>query len=252
MSLDDTQDLTLAGRGVFITFEGIDGCGKSTQVALLSFALHELGVASAQVREPGGNAISEKIRTILLNPANTKIVPEAELLLYEASRAQNVREAIEPALQRGETVLCDRFYDSTFAYQGIARGLGEGIVRTANELGSCGITPAATIVFDLEPSVAWNRATQEHADRLEAEGVSFQERVREGYRRAAELEPLRVRFVDASGSREDVFKRMVERLVDVLPALEELDIEAFLERQAELERQMESITAAVGEGALDA
>jgi dTMP kinase len=145
----------------------------------------------------------------------------------------------------GSVVLCDRFFDSTFAYQAIARGLGEELVRTANELGSCGRTPDATVVFDLDPQVAWGRATRGGADRLEAEGVAFQERVRQGYLRAAELEPSRVLVVDADGTPEEVFARTIACLSDVLPALSDLDVDGFFVRQAALERAMADITPSV-------
>ena len=228
-------------KAAFITFEGIDGCGKSTQIAWLATALKELGVDFVCLREPGGNAISEKVRDLLLDPSNTEMTPEAELLLYEASRAQNVRQAIEPALAAGTVVLCDRFFDSTFAYQAHARGLDEELVRTANTLGSCGFTPDVTIVFDLAPQVAWARATRGGADRLEAEGLAFQERVRAGYVRAHELEPGRVRLVDADGARGEVFVRLVEELTPALPVLSTLDVSQFVELQEGVEQAMATI-----------
>lgn len=231
--------------GTFVTFEGIDGCGKSTQVGFVAAALSEQGTHVVRLREPGGTAISEKVRALLLDPANVDMRPEAELLLYEAARAQLVRQVIEPALEVGSVVLCDRFFDSTFAYQAIARGLGEELVRTANELGSCGRTPDATVVFDLDPQVAWGRATRGGTDRLEAEGVAFQERVRQGYLRAAELEPSRVLVVDADGTPEEVFARTIACLSDVLPALSDLDVDGFFVRQAALERAMADITSSV-------
>lgn len=234
-------------KAAFITFEGIDGCGKSTQIAWLSTALKELGVDFVRLREPGGNAISEKVRALLLDPANTEMTAEAELLLYEASRAQNVRQAIEPALEAGTVVLCDRFFDSTFAYQAHARGLDEESVRTANKLGSCGFTPDVTIVFDLDPTVAWERATRGGADRLEAEGLAFQELVREGYVRAHELEPERVLLVDADGTRSEVFVRLVGALTSVLPALADLDMDQFLELQEGVEQAMATIAVAPAE-----
>jgi len=233
--------------GTFITFEGIDGCGKSTQVGLLVTALDELGLDNVHLREPGGTSISEKIRALLLDPDNLEMRPETELLLYEASRAQLVRQVIEPALKAGKVVLCDRFYDSTFAYQAIARGLGEELVRRSNELGSCGFTPQLTVVFDLDPEVAWSRATQGGADRMEAEGLAFQSRVREGYLRAAELEPWRVVVVDANGTPEQVFSRLVDTLSGVIPELADLDAQAFLAMQADVERAMADITLSLGQ-----
>ncbi|MBQ9005460.1 MAG: dTMP kinase [Atopobiaceae bacterium] len=235
--------------GTFISFEGIDGCGKSTQVKYIVSALKELGANCVCLREPGGTAISEKIRGLLLDPQNMEMRPEAELLLYEASRAQLVRQVIEPALAAGSIVLCDRYFDSTFAYQAAARGLDEDVVRTANELGSCGFVPDATIVFDLDVETALTRATRGGADRLEAEGVAFQRRVRDGYLRSAELESERIRLVDADGTPEQVFGRLVEALVPVLPVLASLDVKAFLSRQADLERAMADIALSLGEDA---
>lgn len=238
--------------GTFVTFEGIDGCGKSTQIKLIVAALRELGANCVCLREPGGTAISEKIRALLLDPQNMEMRPEAELLLYEASRAQLVRQVIEPALKTDSVVLCDRYFDSTFAYQAAARGLSEEVVRTANELGSCGFAPDVTIVFDLDVEVALQRATKGGADRLEAEGVEFQRRVREGYVRAAELEPDRILLVDADGTPEQVFGRLVETLSPALPMLNSLDVASFLSRQADLERVMADIALSLSEDVQDA
>lgn len=202
--------------GVFITLEGADGCGKSTQAELIACALEAAGKELVRLREPGGTPISEKIRALLLDPANAEMVPEAELMLYEASRAQLTREVIEPALARGAVVLCDRYYDSTYAYQAGGRGLDDALVCRANALGSCGRVPDRTLVFDLEPSVAYARATAGGADRMEAEGLAFQERVRAAYLRLAEQEPSRVRLVDASGEKDAVLARALDALSDLV------------------------------------
>ena len=201
-------------RGVFITLEGADGCGKSTQAARLADALEASGREVVRLREPGGTAISEKVRAILLDPANAEMCPECELMLYEASRAQLVREVVEPALSRGAVVLCDRFYDSTYAYQAGGRSLPEGLVRRANALGSCGLDPDRTLVFDLDPELAYARATAGGADRMEAEGLAFQRRV--AYLRLAQAEPARVRVVDASGEREAVAGRALAAIADLV------------------------------------
>ena len=206
-------------HGALITLEGIDGCGKSTQAALIADDFAAAGAEVVRLREPGGTDISEKIRRLLLDPANSAMAAECELLLYEASRAQLVRETIQPALERGAVVVCDRFYDSTSAYQAAARGLDEDLVRRANELGSCGVVPTRTLVFDLDPRIAWSRATAGGADRLEAEGLAFQTRVREGFRRLAAAEPGRVRLLDAEGSVEDVHARATGELADLLDAV---------------------------------
>ena len=160
-------------RGAFITLEGVDGAGKSTQAAMLVCRLRESGFEVVSLREPGGTSISEKIRGLLLDPANAEMSDECELLLYEASRAQLVREVVEPALERGAVVVCDRFLDSTHAYQHGARGLPDELVRRANELGSCGVMPDVTLVLDMEPASAFSRATAGGQDRLEAEGQAW-------------------------------------------------------------------------------
>lgn len=202
-------------RGVFITLEGADGCGKTTQAALVAAELESRGREVVRLREPGGTAISEKVRALLLDPANAEMVPECELLLYEASRAQLTRQVIEPALARGAVVLCDRYYDSTFAYQAGGRALDDALVRRANVLGSCGVSPDRTLVFDLDPAVAYARATAGGADRMEAEGLAFQECVRAAYLRLAAEEPERVRVVDALGEKDEVAARALAALADL-------------------------------------
>lgn len=206
-------------RGIFITLEGADGCGKSTQAARLAARIEATGREVVRLREPGGTPISEKIRSLVLDPANAEMAPECELLLFEASRAQLVREVIQPAVARGAVVLCDRFYDSTYAYQAAGRSLDEGIIRRANALGSCGVDPDRTLVLDMDTDAALARATRDGADRMEAEGVAFQRRVREGYLRLAAEEPGRVRVVDAAGALEEVEASLAAALVDLLPEL---------------------------------
>ena len=208
-----------AGTGVFITLEGIDGTGKSTQVELLAERLREAGYEVVALREPGGTPISEKIRALLLDCANAEMADECELLLYEASRAQLVRERIEPALARGAVVVCDRYYDSTHAYQAAGRGLSAELVERANRLGSCGLVPALTVVLDMEPAAAYARATATSADRLEAAGLAFQERVRADYLALAKAEPVRFAVVSAAGSRDEVAGRIDAALAPVLPRL---------------------------------
>ncbi|MCH3943878.1 MAG: dTMP kinase [Atopobiaceae bacterium] len=203
---------TRSRPGVFVTLEGIDGCGKSTQVARLVSVLESSGREVVALREPGGTNISEKIRALLLDPANGEMSAQCELMLYEAARAQLVREVIEPALERGAVVVCDRFYDSTTAYQCVARGLDARLVGIANSLGSCGVAPDVTLLFDIDPEVAFARATAGGADRLEGEGLAFQRAVRAGYLGLASAEPSRVRLVDATGTPEEVFSRVVATL----------------------------------------
>lgn len=206
-------------RGLFITLEGADGCGKSTQAAILADRIAATGREVVRLREPGGTAVSEKIRALVLDPENSEMASECELLLFEASRAQLVRQVIEPALARGAVVVCDRFYDSTFAYQAAGRSLAEQTIRAANALGSCGVDPDRTLVLDMDTDAALSRATRDGADRMEAEGVAFQRRVREGYLRLVAEEPRRVRRVDATGTVEEVAGRLADALADLLPDL---------------------------------
>lgn len=197
-----------SARGTFITLEGVDGSGKSTQASLLVERLREQRREVVALREPGGTPISEKIRALLLDPENAEMADECELLLYEASRAQLVREVIEPALLRGAIVVCDRFYDSTHAYQHGGRGLSDALVSRANELGCCGLSPDVTLVLDIDPAAALARATAQGADRLEAEGLAFQQRVRKDYLALAKADPARVRVIDAAGDPELVAGRI--------------------------------------------
>ena len=194
--------------GVFITFEGVEGCGKSTQIALLASRLTAAGVPVRVLREPGGTAAGEAIRQILLDPLHTGLDDRAELLLYEASRAELVAEVIEPALDAGEVVLCDRFADSTTAYQGHARGLPLDRVALLNAFATGETTPDLTIVLDIDPAVGLTRATGCGADRLESEGLEFHRRVREGFLAIARAEPGRVMVVSGEGGRDEIASRV--------------------------------------------
>lgn len=197
----------------FITLEGIDGCGKSTQAALLADALERSGAAVCRLREPGGTAISEKIRSLVLDPANARMGTTCELLLYEAARAQLVHEVIAPALAAGAVVVCDRFYDSTTAYQAFAGGIDREQVRLANELAVDGVHPALTLVLDLPVGDAIARARgRSAADRMEAKGLAFQERVAAGFHAIAAEEPGRVRLIDATGTPDEVHARVLDAL----------------------------------------
>nr|WP_315521594.1 dTMP kinase [Olegusella massiliensis] len=207
--------------GLFITLEGPDGCGKTTQTTRLNTALLEAGYSVCRLREPGGTKVSEKIRTLLLDTANAGMCSECELLLYEASRAQLVHEVIEPALAADTLVLCDRFFDSTYAYQAGGRGLLDSLVRQANTLGSLGRKPDRTLVLDMPVEQSFARATATGVDRMEAAGLEFQQRVRSAYVRLAKEEPKRVKLVDATGSPEEVFARVCRALADLLPPLAE-------------------------------
>lgn len=197
-----------ARDGVFITFEGIEGCGKSTQLALLASRLTAGGVPVRMLREPGGTAVGEAIREILLDPLHAGLEDRAELLLYEASRAELVAEVIEPALVAGEVVLCDRFSDSTTAYQGYARGLPHEDVEQLNAFATGDVTPDLTVVLDLDPGTGLERATGSGADRLESESAEFHQRVRAGFLAIARAEPERVVVLEATGSREEIAERV--------------------------------------------
>jgi len=211
----------MTGRGVFITFEGGEGSGKSTQIRMLAHRLEAAGLAVRVLREPGGTPAGEAIRAILLDPQHEGLDSRAELLLYEAARAQLVADVIEPALEAGEVVLCDRFFDSTTAYQGYARGLPADEVARLNVVATGGLLPDRTLVFDIDPALGLTRATSASgADRLEGEEVGFHERVREGFRAIARDEPGRVRVLDARGGVEEVADRVEAALAD-LPGLAE-------------------------------
>ncbi len=205
--------------GVFITFEGIDGCGKTTQVQRVYDTLLSAGMDVIRLREPGGTRISEAIRAVLLDKDNAEMCDECELLLYEASRAQMVKQVVEPALAAGTIVLCDRFYDSTFAYQAGGRGINAQRVQAANKLGSCGVDPTRTLILDIDPREGFARATKGGADRLEAEGLMFQTAVRKGYLTVAQENPQRAQLVNASGSPDEVYQRICDALSDLIPQL---------------------------------
>ena len=185
--------------GTLITFEGGEGAGKSTQIKLLEQALIAAGHEVLIVREPGSSPISEAIRAILLDAKNTELADRAELLLYEAARAQLTEEVLKPALRAGKTVLCDRFYDSTTAYQGHARGLDITEIDYLNAYATQGISPDLTFVLDLCPEQGLARAAKTGTpDRLESEAHAFHLRVREGFLRIAKNEPGRVKVIDAT------------------------------------------------------
>ncbi|MGI6326887.1 MAG: dTMP kinase [Saccharofermentanales bacterium] len=189
----------LAGPGRLITLEGIDGTGKTTQISSLASAIRKQDISVLELREPGGTAIGEAIRRILLDNRNTGMCSESEMLLFAAARAQLVREVIRPALAAGTWVVCDRFSDSTLAYQGYGRGADLEIIEKINNLavGSC--RPDRTVLLDLSPDAALERLGRrpDKADRLDIEGRTFMKRVREGYLAIAAGEPQRFIVVDA-------------------------------------------------------
>lgn len=203
--------------GCFITVEGIDGCGKSTQARLLAEDLERAGYDVLALREPGGVAISEKIRALLLDPANAEMSATCELLLYEAARAQLVYEVVAPALARGRVVVCDRFYDSTTAYQGYAGGVPLDAVMRANELAVGACAPDLTLVFDIDPALAAERTVSRAQDRMEAKGIAYQQRVAEGFRAIAAAEPERVKRIDAARAIDTIHADVMVAVRAVLP-----------------------------------
>jgi dTMP kinase len=212
-------------KGIFITFEGGDGAGKSTQLKLLVNYIKSKnnfgykGIVSG--REPGGSNISENIRTILLNPEN-EVAPLAELLLYEANRAQNVKDFVIPNLLKDYIVICDRFTDSTLAYQGYARGLDLEMIKTLNRIASYEITPDLTIYLDFPIQRALSKArglkkdSYENGDRIERENIYFHRKVRKGFLTIAKNEPKRIKVIKVADKIEDTHKKIVDAVNNVL------------------------------------
>ena len=198
--------------GRLITFEGIEGCGKSTQIARLERYLRDRGFRVDVTREPGGTPIAEAIRDVLLDPANNAMVSMTELLLYEAARAQHLHERILPALERGVMVLCDRYADSTTAYQGGGRGLSRGMLRTLHDIATNGRWPDLTIVLDVPVAVGATRRAGTALDRIELEASAFHERVRQAFLDIAREEPHRVKIVDGAQPVERVTEAIVREV----------------------------------------
>ena len=197
-------------KGKFITFEGCDGCGKSTQLALLSEYLKKEGIPHIFTREPGGGKISEAIRGLLLNGKNTEMGDECEALLYAAARAQHIKDRVEPALNEGKLVVCDRYVDSSFAYQAYARGLGVEFVEKINAFALEKFLPDVTVFFDLSPQEAFARKKgADLDDRMELAGLAFHERVYEGYLALAEKFPKRIVVINARKSIEEIAKEVI-------------------------------------------
>lgn len=202
-------------KGNFVTLEGPEGAGKTTQLKLLSKQLEKLGVPFIITRDPGGTAFGRQVRRILLNP-ETKICALAELLLYEADRAQHIDEIIVPALDEGTLVLCDRYIDSTLAYQGYARGIDFHLIEQLNAIATGGLAPQLTILFDISSEAGLARLHPSGHDRLEREEIAFHHKVRQGYLELAARQPERWRIVDAtramSAVQEDLRRVLQESL----------------------------------------
>jgi dTMP kinase len=197
-------------RGLFITFEGLDGCGKTTQIRLLAQALRDRGRAVVETAEPGGTDIGRQIRRILLDPANQAIHSRTELLLYFGSRAQNVEEVIRPSLSRGRDVICDRFTDSTVVYQGCGRGLDTQVILDLDRIACDGLAPDVTLLIDIDLATSIRRARRrnERAEvsesRIDEESLAFHDRVRRGYLGLANQYPERFRVINGRASIEEV------------------------------------------------
>lgn len=193
--------------GKFITFEGPEGSGKSTQIALLKKYLARRGFSVLTTREPGGEEAAEKIRQILLSPKYS-IEPMAELFLYASSRIQHVEKVIKPSLRKGLIVLSDRFYDATTAYQGYGRRISENLIKKINKLSTSGLKPDLTILLDIEPHLGLKRTrdikkkSKREVDRIERESLAFHQRVRQGYLKLSRREPQRIKVVKVKGVKE--------------------------------------------------
>lgn len=216
--------MTALPRGRFVTFEGVEGCGKSTQIERLAHMLARRGADPLVTKEPGGTPLGLGLRRLLLRDGETPIEPEAELLLYAADRVQHVRHVIAPALAEGRTVLCDRYLDATLAYQGHGRGIDVAVVLDVHRHPPLDLRPDRTVLLDLDPEVALDRARgrnrrlglETEEGRFEKEPLDFHRRVREGYLALAAAAPERYRIVDAVGSEQRVGARVLAALRDLL------------------------------------
>lgn len=199
-------------RGKFITFEGCEGCGKSTQVKLLSQKLEEMGVDFILTREPGGSDIAEQIRKIILDANNTLMTDECEALLYAAARVQHLKEIVEPALAQGKLVICDRYVHSSLAYQGYARGLGEEYISAINSFALKEYAPDLTLFLNISPKDAFARKHgADEDDRMEQLGLAFHEKVYEGYLQLAKKYPNIVP-INCSGTKYQTAENIITAL----------------------------------------
>lgn len=195
-------------QGLFITFEGPDGCGKTTQMNLLAQYFEKKGKKVVLTREPGGKGLGEKVREILLN-YNGEVSDRCESFLFLADRAQNIDIIVKPAVKQGEIVLCDRHIDSTVAYQGYGRGLDINEINMLNNLATGGKKPDLTLVFDVDVETSMKRVGKEK-DRMESAGIDFHNRVRNGYLELAKQEPERIKVLDATKTIEEIHEKVVE------------------------------------------
>ncbi|MCD6176629.1 MAG: dTMP kinase [Candidatus Cloacimonetes bacterium] len=191
-------------KGLFITFEGIEGCGKSTQARMLKEFLINEGKSVFLTREPGGPKIAEEIREMLLSVNNKEMLPQTEVLLYMASRSQHTGEWIIPELEKGNIVISDRYYDSTFAYQGAARKIDGKLIDTIRRYATFGLVPDLTFLVDLPEEIGLSRILKKDADRLEQESMKFHKRVRKGFLELAKKEPERFIILDGKKSINEI------------------------------------------------
>lgn len=252
------------GSGIFISFEGGEGAGKSTHINFLAETLKNKGYRVLCLREPGGTVIGEKLRSLVLDTAHSEISDETELFIYEAARSQLVSEVIQPALLRGEIVLCDRFADSTLAYQAYGRGLSRAFVLDANAFASQGVIPDRTILLSCGGSVqeGLERATHDiAADRVESAGEDFHARVNEGFMDIARDNPDRIRAVSSSDLRSQTSRAIFAELVDLFPWMNDdeyqsdefftqLDIKHYGNKQRRADDDSSGTEATEGDGVL--
>lgn len=217
--------------GCFVTLEGPEGAGKTTQVKLLSKQLDILGVKHVVTRDPGGTPLGRQMRRILLNPENP-VHPMAELLLYQADRAQHVNELILPALEAGNLVICDRYIDSTIAYQGYGRGIDLKLIDQLNQMSTGGLRPQLTILFDIQSADGLARLHPGGHDRLEREALEFHLKVRQGYLTLSKAEPERWQVLDASKPLSTVQSDLRKIFSDNLTGKCNLDLTGLLEKSA--------------------
>ena len=202
-------------KGKFVTFEGCEGVGKSRQIKLLEEYLKNNGINYYLTREPGGTEISEQIRKIILDGKNSAMTDECEALLYAAARAQLIKEEIAPRLARGELVFCDRYIDSSLAYQGKARGLGYEFVKAINSFAVENFMPDVTVFLNLSPTDAFKRkGGVDHGDRVELSGMDFHNKVYEGYLELAAENPERFAVIDASGTKQETHEKIIAALIE--------------------------------------
>lgn len=207
---------------LFITFEGPEGSGKTTQIGLLADALQKRGLKVVCTREPGGTLFGDAVRSLLLDHSSKKLEPATELFMMLAQRTEHLNKVILPALKRGVTVLCDRYMDSSLAYQGYGRGLNPEQIYRLHKAFLPDFLPHATILFDLDPALGLTRVrkgTRKNLDRIEKETLKFHRRVREGYLNVAKKYPRRYIIIDASQAKENIFSSLVEKLQKRYPEI---------------------------------